>query len=482
MMANIRKSINHIIAGSLLLLVANSCNNTQTGNTEKQQEAKNVLFIMVDDLRPELGCYGNDIIHSPNIDRLASEGVLFNRAYCNIPVSGASRASLLTGTRPRRNSLMRYDDTITASRPGILTLGKHFRENGYVTIHNGKIMHHPNDAKGSWDEEWWPPSNNDSIWCDYLDPENVSIVRTRELGYPFEKTNVNDTAYKDGKLAEKTIQDLIKLQKSGKPFFLATGFFKPHLPFNAPEKYWDLYKPEDIKLPDNNYKPKNAPEEAMHNSGELRQYYNIPKKGPLTDEQAHKLKHGYYACVSYTDTQVGKVLSALDSLGLRKNTVIMLIGDHGWNLREHGLWCKHCNFNTSLRTPLIVSAPGIKKGEKTNAITEFVDIYPSLCKLTGIPVPAHAEGKSFHQVLKNPDSSIDGIAVARWKKGFTLIQDQYFYTEWFNKQDSIFAKMLYDHQMDPEENRDISGLQENKELVEKLSKQLHQNLGEKFED
>lgn len=471
-----------IYAGSFLLLSANSCKNQKSDAGNKEQEPLNVLFIMVDDLRPELGCYGNDVIHSPNIDKLASEGVVFNRAYCNIPVCGASRASLLTGTRPRRNSFLSYKTTISGDRPGIPTLGKHFRENGYHTIHNGKVMHHKNDAKGSWNEEWWPESNTDVTWRDYADPENINIERTGERGYPYEKIDVPDTTYKDGKLAKKTIQDLIKLKETGKPFFLASGFFKPHLPFNAPEKYWDLYNPDDIKLPPNDYKPENAPEEAMHNWGELRQYYNIPEKGSLNDNLAHKLKHGYYACVSYIDAQIGMVLSALDSLGMRENTAVVLIGDHGWNIREHGLWCKHCNFNTSLRTPLIYRGPGAAKGEKTNAITELVDIYPTLCKLTGIPIPGHTEGNSFHHVLNTPDKSIDGIAVARWRKGYTLIRDQYFYTEWFNDRDSTFARMLYDHQIDPGENTNIAGLEENKELVKKLSKQLYQNLGEKFDD
>ncbi len=479
------KTTKTIIGLSVFLLGAGGCKNQKQADQNKNEDAgekqMNILFIAVDDLRPELGCYGNEVIHSPNIDRLAAEGVMFNRSYCNIPVCGASRASILTGTRPRRNSFIHYHDTIQVLRPGIPTLGKYFKENGYYTIHNGKVMHHPNDAAGSWDVEWWPDCIGS--WRDYVLPANIAADTIEgQRGPAYERTDVQDNAYKDGKTAEKTIRDLKMLKETGKPFFLAAGFFKPHLPFNAPEKYWDLYNPSDISLPENTYKPKNAPDESMHNWGELRAYAGIPAKGPLTDEDALNLKHGYYACVSYTDAQVGKVLNALDSLGMRENTVVVLWGDHGWNLREHGLWCKHCNFHTSLHTPLIVSAPGYSKGKTSEAITEYVDVYPSLCQLAGVPVPEHAEGNSFVHVLDNPAAEIDGLAVCRWNEGWTLIKDQYFYTEWFDENDSVYARMLYDHSNDPDENVNIAVNEENKKLIEQLSATLHDNLGDKFDN
>jgi len=472
------------LGASLLLLAAPGCKNNgkpeKSGN-DQPDEKMNILFIAVDDLRPELGCYGNELIHSPNIDKLASEGVMFTRSYCNIPVCGASRASMLTGTRPRRNTFIHYHDTISVERGNVPTLGKHFKKHGYHSIHNGKIMHHPKDAKGSWDDEWWPKSN--SSWRDYALPENIAKDTVKgQRGPAFERAEVPDNKYKDGKIAEKTINDLVKLKKSGKPFFLATGFFKPHLPFNAPKKYWDLYDPNEIKMPENTYKPKDAPDESMHDWGELRSYSGIPTEGSLTDEVARNLKHGYYACVSYTDAQVGKILNALDSLGMRENTVVVLWGDHGWNLREHGLWCKHCNFHTSLHTPLIVSAPGYAKNKSAETITEFVDVYPTLCELAEIPVADHAEGKSFVNVLKNPDAEIDGIAVSRWREGWTLIKDDYFYTEWFDNNDQVYARMLFNHSNDPDENVSIVLKEENKQLVTELSNVLHQNLGEKFND
>lgn len=444
---------------------------------DSAQQAPNILFIAIDDLRPELGCYGVDLIQSPNIDRLASQSLQFNRAYCNIPVSGASRASILTGTRPTRNTWVTFHDTIQVMRPDAPTLGKYFKDNGYYTIHNGKVMHHPGDASGSWDDEWWP--QGEGSWRNYADAINIAMDTTGDRRGPaFERITVPDNAYKDGKTAEKTIEDLKKLKKSGKPFFLAAGFLKPHLPFNAPEKYWALYDSTDIVLPTNTGKPQDAPDEAMHDWGELRAYKDIPATGPLTDQMAHTLKHGYYACVSYTDAQIGKILNALDSLGLSENTIVVLWGDHGWNLREHGLWCKHCNFETSLHVPLLIRAPGYQAGQ-SNAITEFVDVYPTLCELAGIPIPDHAEGSSLVPVLKDPENqNTDGIAVCRWREGFTIIHGNNFYTEWSDSSGQVYADMLYDHIADPDENTNISKKEEAKGLVEKLSKLLHQKWGE----
>jgi len=479
------KTINSIIGLSVFLLGAGGCKNQNQAEQNKTEDTgkkqMNVLFIAVDDLRPELGCYGNDLIHSPNIDKLAAQSVMFNRSYCNIPVSGASRTSLLTGTRPTRNTLMTaHHDAIDNKRPNVPTIPGYFRKHGYYNIRNGKITHHTWEDTASWNEVWYPKTNH-GFWRDYILAKNWKFENPND-GLPYECVNVSDTGYMDGKTALKTVNDLKRLKDRNQPFFLGVGFYKPHLPFTAPKKYWDLYNPDDIFLPKNTYKPENAPDIAMHNWGELRKYGGIPPQGPLTDDAALNLKHGYYACVSYIDAQVGKVLNALDSLGLRENTVVVLWGDHGWNLREHGLWCKHCNFHTSLHAPLIVSAPGMSKGKKTESITEFVDVYPSLCELAGIPVPEHAEGNSFVNVLKNPSAEIDGLAVCRWGEGWTVIKDQYYYTEWFDENDSVYARMLYDHNNDPDENVNIAVNEENKKLIEKLSAILHDNLGDKFDN
>jgi iduronate 2-sulfatase len=373
----------------MLLLV--SC----MGNQDPGQvpEKPNILFIAVDDLRPELACYGEQHIQSPNIDRLAAEGTRFDRSYCNIPVCGASRASLMTGLRPTRNRFLTYYTWADEDAPGITTLPGHFHNKGYRAISNGKVFHHDTDASDSWDEIWHPRSSSVS-WRDYALEENiVQDTSDSSRGPAFERANLPDTTYKDGKIAEKTIRDLRKLKELDTPFFLAAGFLKPHLPFNAPEKYWKLYEGK-VSLPGNNYPPENAPAESLHTFGELRAYAGVPAEGPVTDDFARELIHGYYACVSYTDAQIGKILEELKQLELDRTTIVVLWGDHGWNLREHGLWCKHCNYETSLHTPLIVKVPGTRQVKSTSEIVEYVDIYPTLCELAGLEVPEHLQGTS----------------------------------------------------------------------------------------
>lgn len=445
------------------------------GDKEKNQlpERPNILFIAVDDLRPQLGCYGREMISSPNIDKLAAEGTRFDRSYCNIPVCGATRASLMTGLRPARNRFLSYYTRADKDAAGVLTLPKHFRNNGYHTISNGKIFHDDDDAADSWDEIWHPVSGSAS-WRDYANTDNVlKDVNRNSRGPAFERMEVNDTIYKDGKTAEKVIKDLYKLKESGKPFFLAAGFLKPHLPFNAPEKYWKLYDGK-VQLPDNTYAPDNAPTESIHNFGELRSYADIPPEGQVSDEMAAKLIHGYYACVSYTDAQIGKVLDALKELDLEKSTIVILWGDHGWNLMEHGLWCKHCNYETSLHTPLILKVPHSKQVASTSQIVEFVDIYPSLCELAGLPLPDHLEGASFRDLLFDENAVSDGLAICQWYKGVTTIREDHFYTEWIDDNDQMFARMLYDHSVDPDENVNVSEEAENAAIIEELSAEMRQ--------
>ena len=444
-------------------------------------EKPNVLFIAVDDLRPELVCYGQSYIHSPHLDQLAQEGVLFRRAYCNIPVCGASRASLLTGTRPTRNRFLGYNTWAEKDYPEAITLPQHFRNNGYHTISNGKIFHHQTDSEDSWDEIWRPSGLGS--WRDYLLAENLALdTEEGQRGPAYEKAEVADSAYFDGKIANKTIEDLKKLKAQGKPFFLATGFLKPHLPFNAPIRYWDMYDRDSITLPDNYYAPKNAPKAAIHDWGELRNYYNIPKEGPLSDSMALTLIHGYYACVSYTDAQIGKVLDALEELGLKDNTIVVLWGDHGWNLGEHTLWCKHANFNTSLQAPLLMAGPNISPGKKVDALVEFVDIYPTLNELAGLPLPSdQLEGTSMLPLIKDAstDTAWKEQVVSKYHDGVSIKTDRYLYTEWSNP-DSVYARMLYDHRKDPEENVNIAEKSENQPLVNQLQNQLHRHRGEDF--
>ncbi len=432
---------------------------------------KNVLFLMIDDLRPELSVYGQNQISSPNIKALAESGVTFNRAYCNVPVCGASRASILTGVRPTADRFLKYNASITKETPTILTLVKHFKNQGYTTISNNKITHLKKDIK-DWDEEWYPYGKG---WRDYQSKENINLEHNDQHGYAYEQPDIQDDAYYDGKTANKSILDLKKLKAEGKPFFMAVGFVKPHLPFNAPKKYWDLYKASEIILPKNSSFPKSAPEIANHLWGELRYYKDIPKKGQVSDFVAKKLIHGYYASVSYMDAQVGKVLKELKDLGLKDNTIVVLVGDHGWSLMEHGLWVKHSNFEVALRVPLIISAPNIPKDKCSNSIAELIDLYPTMCELASIPIPTHIDGGSLAEALKSPSKIFKNTALARYQKGETLIADNYFYTEWQRK-DKTISKMLFDHNNDPNENRNLAIEKRYKRIVDSLSHILNKKI------
>jgi arylsulfatase A-like enzyme len=446
----------------------------------------NVLFIAVDDLRPQLNCYGHAQMVSPNIDRLAADGVLFEYAYCQQAVCAPSRASLLTGMRPDSTTIYDLHTPVSRHLPDVLTLPQHFRANGYTSISLGKIYHHWNDDLPGWDEQpWHAPGPS------YQIPENQALDRYaaemskgktfRDRGPATERADVEYNAYPDGKTADKAVEMLNAL-KDG-PFFLAVGFLKPHLPFIAPKDYWDLYDPDDIDLADNPFKPKDCPNIAMHNWGELRGYYGIPDNGPLRDEHARHMIHGYYACTSYTDAMIGRVVGELDRLGLRDNTAIVLWGDHGWNLGEHGLWCKHCNFETSVHSPMIFSVPGMAgNGRPSQALTEFVDIYPTLSDVCGLPLPGHVEGKSLRPLLEDPDAQWDDAAYSQYPRGrrmgYSMRTRRHRYTEWVEGDTKeVFARELYDHDEDPGENVSLALRPEYAGLIAGLSGQMRRELG-----
>jgi len=430
----------------------------------------NVLFIPIDDLRPQLGCYGHPQMVTPCIDGLAEHGVVFSQAYCQVPVCGATRASLLTGVRPNRTRFVDYKTVADNDLPGALTLPEHFRNRGYITTSVGKVFHHRTDtAERSWSDEPWHPRMSGN-WRNYLLPENNSLADANGgKGPPFECADVPDNAYFDGQIADKAIEHLHRLRNEREPFFLAAGFIKPHLPFNAPKRYWDYYRRDDVDLADNPYAPEGAPSQALHNWGELRQYVGIPTDGPLPEELARNLVHGYYAATSYTDAQVGRVLAELDRLGLRENTIVVLWGDHGWQLGEHGLWCKHCNFNTSLNAPLVVRVPGLVSGETSRALVEFADVYPTLCELSGLPLPEHLEGTSLLPLLGEPDLPWKRAVFSRYFAGDSVRTERHLYTQWTDDNGSVTGRMLYDHAVDPDENRNVSDLPENRELITELA-------------
>jgi arylsulfatase A-like enzyme len=467
------KTKNILLVMAFMAFVLASC--------QPDQQRPNVLFIVVDDLRPEQNCYGQSHIHSPNIDALAEEGLLFQNAYCNVPVCGASRASVMTGLRPTRYRFLTFQTWVDREAPDVVTLPRLFRDHGYHTVSNSKVFHHATDSRESWDEIWEPFRRH--TWRDYMIGENIrkdTMKIRKQRGPAWESFEGPDSIYADGKTALKTIRDLRRLGTGDKPFFLAAGFLKPHLPFNAPQKYWDLYDPADIRLPANDTLPERLPD-LITNWGELRQYDAIPLRGPVPDETARKLIHGYYACVSYTDAQIGMLLDELERLELAENTIVILWGDHGWNLAEHGLWCKHSNFDTSTRSALILKVPGKTKGARTEALAEYVDIYPTLAELCGLPLPDHLEGKSLNPLVEDPASSVNDFILTKWQSGLTIKTPGFAYTEWSTNKGIPIGSMLYDHRNDRQEIYNLAGNPAYEGITDSLRRTMNLNKGKDYD-
>ncbi|KGK30207.1 sulfatase [Cellulophaga sp. E6(2014)] len=387
----------------------------------------NILFIAIDDLRPELGTYGSEIAISPNIDKLASQGLQFNKAYCQQAICGPSRASVMTGLRPETSGVFHNYIRFREKNPEVVTIPQHFISNGYETVYYGKIFHHGDEDELSWSKpqlkkeldprvKGFALVENQKIQEDarkemfdkYGDVAKYGLA----MGPAYESADVPDNTYIDGyntDLAIETMKQLLK--ESDKPFFLGLGFNKPHLNWVAPKKYWDLYDESQIPLTTLIDAPANGAAVGLHSSFELRVRSGIPKDGPIDEKLARKLKHAYLACISYVDAQLGRMITALDEAGIRDNTIIIVWSDHGWHLGEMGIWGKATNYEIATRVPLIISAPNLpekNKGIQTNALVELVDIYPSLCELAGIEIPSNLDGKSFAPLLKNPNK--------KWKK------------------------------------------------------------------
>ena len=443
----------------------------------------NVLFIVVDDLRPQLGCYGVDSVHSPHIDELAAQGTVFDRAYCQQSVCAPSRASVLTGCRPDTTGIFDLQTPVRSVMPDVVTLPKHFKNHGYTTRSIGKIYHHRKDDLEGWSDEPYQ-STGDWKGRGYLTDEAIeTIARTdqrmietgstrRGLGPAFESADVSDDAYHDGKDADAAIQALRDLKD--RSFFLAVGFHKPHLPFNAPTKYWDLYDPEALPRPASTVAPDGATPFSLTNFGELRGYTNVPNDGPITEDLARTLVHGYCACVSYMDAQVGRVLAELKRLDLDRNTVVMFWGDHGWKLGEHGSWCKHTNFEIDTRAPMILKTPGRGEGAHATGLTEFVDMYPTLCDLCDLPIPDHCEGQSLVPLVEDPGRTWKQAAISQYPRGdvmgYTVRTDSYRYTEWQDRNTGeVRDRELYDHRHSHDETANVARHTDETKTVDGLS-------------
>lgn len=446
----------------LLMVVA-----SLSSSCKKSENQPNVLFIAIDDLRPELGCYGAPQVKSPNIDKLAAEGLVFNRAYCNVPVCGASRASLLTGILPTKNRFVDYLAKAEVDVPNAQTLPGVFKAAGYTCISNGKVFHYSKDAKDkSWSENPWMPGMSHRV---SFDPASTEVIKKSGNGRIYEAPEVPDSQYPDYKIAQKTISDLRRFKASGESFFMACGFFRPHMPFYAPKKYWDLYERDEIELAQNRYRPEHAPI-ALRGSGEFKTY-NFGTYSPDTDDFHKMMRHGYYACVSYVDKLVGDVLNELENLGLAENTVVVIWGDHGWHLGEHEFWGKHNTLHNALQVPLIVSVPSMAQGKETEALVESVDIYPTLCDLANVPVPDYVMGKSFKTILDDPGKAFREAAYARFKVADAIVTQDFSYSLYENGEE-----MLFNRKLDPDENKNVVADNSYEKVLEEMRQALKTKL------
>ncbi|WP_257669388.1 sulfatase [Parapedobacter tibetensis] len=459
----------------------------------------NVLLILVDDLKPATGSYGDPVAITPNIDRLASKGMQFNHAYANQAVCGPSRYNLMLGSRSSSTGIYTFGRDFRKLYPEAVTLPQYFKQNGYHCESMGKVYH---IGHGSYNDtaSWSVPHHKDLV-VEYVDPASTGGKLTREealfgnrdkdlaktliRGPAWESPEVEDDAYADGRTANRAIQRLRALKKNPEqPFFLAIGFARPHLPFSVPQKYWDRYDPEKLPMPFYEKAPKGAPDYAGKRDVEISQYSPIPlssEQDPFPAHLTRKLIHGYYAGVSYVDTQIGKVLQELEALDLDENTIVVFWGDHGFHLGELGIWTKHVNYELACRIPLIVCAPGITRpGTHTDQPAETVDIYPTLAALAGLDKPGVLQpfdGLSMVSVLQHPEVHIRDHVYHCFPRGGRLGRairtDRYRLVEWKKiGADPQSAELeLYDYQDGPVEHENIAD--QRPEVVAALRKLLN---------
>ena len=474
----------------LLLIIAGLCALLQVHPLQARQP--NVLFIAVDDLRTALGCYGDPLAKSPNIDRLASQSRVFLRAYCMQAVCGPSRTSLLTGRLPDNTGVWHNRNMFRDTHPDLVTLPQHFKNNGYQAVSLGKIF--SGDQReldpASWSE---PEILKQPGW------KNSVKGGTKESGKgaAWEDADVPDEGYSDGKLATLAIDKLASFKASEKPFFLAVGFFKPHLPFNAPKRYWDLYDPKIFDIDDDGKKVQNVSKHAHHSHRELGGYRDMPEDEHVAPATTRKLRHGYYACVSYVDAQIGKLLDELDRLGLAENTIVVLWGDHGYSLGEKDRWCKGTNFERDTRVPLIIRTPSMKQpGASSSSLVELVDLYPTLTSLAGLDPIKGLDGRSLHSILDDPSVPGRNEVLSQFARpfsrntpefmGYSLRTVSHRYTRWISWSDrTTVAEELYDYENSQcashegayrIEQRNIADQPDQKATVEQLSARLDEML------
>lgn len=493
------------------------------GCIEVSAQDQNVLFIIIDDLKPLIYEYGENQMITPHLDDLTETSVAFTNAHCQQAVCAPSRVSFMTGMRPDHTKVWDLKTRMRDMNPDILTIPQYFKQNGYETAGMGKVLHgaKKNDRR-SWTidfvedidldyaEGFNIPANfkyqNPEIQRVYLemkgnysgDPMSDKVwlavnreFKRRGINPSTECLDVPDDAYADGALVSKSVELMRDFQKKERPFFIAVGFHKPHLPFVAPKKYWDLYDRDKIELAEFQQRAEDSPALAYHTFGELKNYSdikgNLNENGAINETKQRELIHGYYASVSYVDAQVGKLMDYLKSSGLDKTTTVVLVGDHGWHLGDHGLWNKHSNFEQATRTPLIVQSPKYNLSHQDNSPVELIDIFPTLCELSGLETPNHLHGKSLVPIVSGNQSKVKSFAISQYPRGsrmgYAIRSDRFRYIEWYegdfndrteHDESKIVAQELYDYQEDPLETKNWV----NEESLSAVLLELQQHLRE----
>ena len=446
----------------------------------------NVLLILVDDLKPAIRAYGDPVAITPNLDRLIARGMRFELAYANQAVCAPSRINLMTGTRSTTSGIYEFGQNLRDYMPGAVTMPQHFMASGYTAESIGKVFHVGHGTAAD-PESWSVPTRRDHV-IEYVSPEALAIGRSREealfnefelpdedvwqfarslpRGLAWEAPEVPDEAYADGRTVRSAIERLQVLGASGKPFFLAVGFARPHLPFSAPKKYWDLYDPARLPMPSFERLPEGAPNFAGKVGGEINAYHPVPETKPeaeYPEALKRKLVHGYYAGVSYADAQIGKVLDELDRSGLSRNTIVVLWGDHGYHLGDHGMWTKHTNYEQATRIPLVFAGPRVRAGTATRQLAETVDIFPTLASLANLPAPAGPQpmdGIDLVPVLFTPEARLRPYAYHAYNRphrwGQAIRTERYRLVRWTHDETGERAYELYDLILDPGETLNLA--------------------------
>ncbi|WP_425236090.1 sulfatase [Ulvibacterium sp.] len=463
-------------------------------NPPLKKTKPNILFIAVDDLRTELGVY-NSIAKSPHMDSLARTGSYFTHHYVQVPTCGASRHALLTGMRPSKpihlsNRAIEKEISGKPEQATPETFIHKLKREGYHTVGIGKISHsadglvygyeepvsNKRELPHSWNELLFDPGPWETGWnafFAYANGENRQSLKKQVK--PYEKGDVGDDGYPDGLTTKLALAKLQELKNKEEPFFMGVGYFKPHLPFNAPKKYWDLYDRDSIPLAAYPKIPEGIHSKSLHESGEFNQYALGEEKAGLSkvvsDAYAKKLRHAYVASISYIDAQIGRLWKELKVLGLDKNTIIVIWGDHGWHLGDQRVWGKHTLFENALKSTLIIKSPYLEhENKKVDHIVETVDIYPTLLELCDLKINHYVDGESFAHTMESTQKQSNGVAYGYFKNGITLRTDSHRLTQYYREEKPTIE--LYDHTLDPEESKNIA--KDNPEVIQALMPILEQ--------